>query len=552
MQASFSHLMIPTIVLLTTVPHYHFLQTYSREAILSALIITLASMLHMYLPYLGDYADYQHVFWNIVYLMSQVPLSISSIFQQQTYAIRRLSVFFMIYNVSVYQTLFLLLFLPINFIKGLSSSEGMFANVIHYFGCLFSVQPSSTYCEVSWIALCAVVLISIAAQLSQITLVRRCNYNETAIAVSMIPILVFVLFRFNVTHDILGLWLSTLLRSRAHQEHSSMFFESSIFFIVAIAGIVFRLSPKNKLVQEYILPPDPFFVENRSLFHLYAPFFQINGDEAHHRISITPRSHRTNSHEITPSQVDRQETGTCLSPISSHQSTPTRVTSNHSHEITFSSTGKPPTPPGSLTSTPALSPTVPRYRSHSLQALLRSHRSLHPFFLPNPMRATHLPTRVSPQPADAQSLSEAVGESVSVEDETATGLVRPVMMNQWTGTVLCEYTDYKRHYDYSSHRVAAAMAYKGRDEDEPEADDDPISDVDLDGPLHETRENKRACSVWQQYTASHITQLGDVEALMQRLYAYHRMGSLAAAMVAQQASEGEAGEEGETYEMGDA
>ncbi|CEL99199.1 unnamed protein product [Vitrella brassicaformis CCMP3155] len=93
-------------------------------------------------------------------------------------------------------------------------------------------------------------------------------------------------------------------------------------------------------------------------------------------------------------------------------------------------------------------------------------------------------------------------------------VVRPVMMNVWCGMLVCEYTDYKRNYDAGS-----------------------ISEDGVSTPLRASLSANRPdpfgehpgrCPPWKQYTYAHMDALGDTERAIRKLYAYHRMGSLAA------------------------
>lgn len=137
LQASLGHLIVPFVVafVLTGPPASY--RKFSNNALIGSALIAVVSTIpksflscpaiqgclgHISVSYLSNPSnEIDQIFWHAIFLLSTIPLAISSLSQQQTYSIRRLNVFHFLFHATLFQLLSEIILLPLNCIKGMSS-----------------------------------------------------------------------------------------------------------------------------------------------------------------------------------------------------------------------------------------------------------------------------------------------------------------------------------------------------------------------------------------------------------------------------------------------
>eukprot|EP00922_Rhytidocystis_sp_ex-Travisia-forbesii_P056307 GHVS01083391.1.p2 GENE.GHVS01083391.1~~GHVS01083391.1.p2 ORF type:complete len:303 (+),score=66.27 GHVS01083391.1:1506-2414(+) len=270
-------------------------------------------------------------------------------------------------------------------------------------------------------------------------------------------------------------------------------------YAVLIGASMYRLDQQNGLALEYIFPPDPYIREHCRDFHFLAPLINLEQSHTHHHQPTTgPAAVTTGPAAVTttstqcPTRLPQQQL------VQPHSSSLPPLTSHHQQHH--------------------------QHQQHQQQQQYDS--SIYPS--PTSSSAFYLP---SPVPGFGHSLSPLLA------------VVRPVLMNVWSGNLLCEYTDYKRNFDHAVNSEALQTSST------------PLLLLAHDSPLHDgggvgssmigvaaAVGSSSSTLSWsrihaddmvnltKQYTAAHKNLLGDKEESLRKLYRCNRMGTLAASM----------------------
>eukprot|EP00922_Rhytidocystis_sp_ex-Travisia-forbesii_P056327 GHVS01083413.1.p1 GENE.GHVS01083413.1~~GHVS01083413.1.p1 ORF type:complete len:419 (+),score=51.07 GHVS01083413.1:828-2084(+) len=385
----------------------------------------------------------------------------------------------------LFSILFLLLTASVKGI-GLPRLSHIVPSAIHVFTSIFNYRSSGIpSASVSLLALAAATVVS---QITMLALVRRVSYRYTSSLVLCIPATLLVLL--SVYSYLPSSSRLTHVLSQTDADNPTPFYiDMSLALIVLIGASLYRLDPQNALALEYIFPPDPYIREHWKDFRFLAPLMNLQQSHPHHhQPTTTSPGGTTTSHPHQPTITSPGGTTTsphhpCLPPqqqlVPPHSSSSPVLTNHHHRQQQSDSNSQP-----SASSWPA-------------------------FYLPSPL------------PGFGHSLSPLLA------------VVRPVLMNVWSGNLLCEYTDYKCNFDHpvNSQALQTSSTPLLLPRDYPHDYVSSRIGVAAAGTLSWGRLHAAdMVNLTMQYTAAHMTLLGDKEDCLRTLYRCHRMGTLAASM----------------------